>query len=114
MKWRIADFFVIALVLICALAIWLYPFFTKSGERAIIEQAQVSRTVYLSEDGETQLDGATVRVKNGKIAITQSDCPDKVCVKTGEISKKGETIVCVPNEIVITIEGEQEVDTIAN
>lgn len=114
MKWRIADFFVIALVLICALAIWLYPFFTKSGEHARIEQAQTLQKVSLFEDSEIQLDGATVSVKNGKIAITQSDCPDKVCIKTGEISKKGETIVCVPNEIVITIEGEQEVDTIAN
>lgn len=35
-------------------------------------------------------------------------CPDKVCQKTGVINKAGQNIVCLPNKVVIYIEGEKE------
>lgn len=114
MKWRIADFFVIALVLVLAFGIWLYPFFSAVGNDAQIKQGEEIKTVSLLEDKELKIQGATVKIKDGSISITESDCPDKVCVNTGEISKQGESIVCVPNEIVITIGGEREVDVVVN
>lgn len=114
MKWHVADFFVIAIVLVCALAIWLYPVFSEHGGKARIKQGGEVKTISLNKEEIIELDGATVKVFEGKIAITESDCPDKVCVKTGEISKKGESIVCVPNGIVITIEGKRAVDAVAN
>ncbi len=114
MKWRAGDFFVIAIVLVCALAIWAYPMFSEHGGKAQIKQGEEIKTVSLNKAETLELDGATVRVFEGKIAITESSCPDKVCVKTGEISKKGESIVCVPNGIIITIEGTRAVDAVAN
>lgn len=46
---------------------------------------------------------ADIICENGKVRIASSECPDLTCVNTGAISKPGETIVCVPAEIVITI-----------
>ena len=52
-----------------------------------------------------------VEFKDGKVRIKEAQCPDKVCVKTGWISKPGEVIVCLPYKIVIKISGErQDVD----
>lgn len=36
-------------------------------------------------------------------------CPDKICQKTGVVSKAGQSIVCLPNKVVVYIEGEAEV-----
>ena len=38
-------------------------------------------------------------------------CPDKICQKTGVINTAGESIVCLPNKVVIYIEGEEETKT---
>ena len=38
--------------------------------------------------------------------MTEADCPDKICVNTGKISKIGETIVCLPHRVVVEIQGE--------
>lgn len=52
-----------------------------------------------------------VEFKQGKVRIKYADCPDKICVKTGWISKPGEMIVCIPYKVVIRISGQrQDVD----
>jgi hypothetical protein len=35
-------------------------------------------------------------------------CPDKVCQKTGLVSRDGQSIVCLPNKVVVYIEGKTE------
>lgn len=50
----------------------------------------------------------TVEVEPGKgIRILESDCPAKVCLHHGWAAHTGETIVCVPNELLVEIEGEE-------
>jgi hypothetical protein len=50
----------------------------------------------------------TVEVEPGKgVRISESDCPAKVCLHHGWAGHTGETIVCVPNELVVEIEGEE-------
>lgn len=53
-----------------------------------------------------------VVVNEGKVKVIESTCKDKLCIKQGEISKVGESIVCLPNRISISIVGEDKyVDT---
>lgn len=42
-------------------------------------------------------------------------CPDKICQKTGLVSRVGQSIVCLPNKVVVYIEGraETEIDDIS-
>ncbi len=56
----------------------------------------------------------TVEIKNGKVRVVNSTCKDKLCVKEGWISKSGESIVCLPNRISISIIGrnDQPVDSV--
>jgi hypothetical protein len=39
--------------------------------------------------------------------VTDSTCPDRVCVHTGAISAPGSMIACVPNGVVVRIGGEE-------
>ena len=39
------------------------------------------------------------------VRVTQSDCPTQDCVHTGQISRAGQSIVCLPARIVITLVG---------
>ena len=40
--------------------------------------------------------------------MTHADCPDQICVKTGSISRSGQSIVCAPNRVVVTVTGEDK------
>jgi hypothetical protein len=40
-------------------------------------------------------------IEQGEARISEADCPDKICVKKGEIYRDGETIVCLPNHLYV-------------
>ena len=45
-------------------------------------------------------------IKNGSAYVSEADCPDKICTAHRAISKTGESIVCLPHKLVLTIESE--------
>lgn len=56
-----------------------------------------------------------LKISGGEAKMTEADCPDKLCVHQNSISRQGETIVCLPNRVVVEITGEDkaEFDSIA-
>lgn len=44
----------------------------------------------------------SVSIRAGRVHVESSPCPDKLCVKMGEVGAAGGVIICVPNRIVIT------------
>lgn len=56
-------------------------------------------------------------IRDGYAWIETADCPDELCVKSGKISKSGESIICLPHKLVIRIEGnvsdKEDLDAIA-
>lgn len=53
----------------------------------------------------------TIAVEQGRIRVTEADCPDHVCVNQGWISDSALPIVCLPNKLVIEIiGGESDLD----
>ena len=58
----------------------------------------------------------TFVISDNHAEMTKADCPDQYCVKHNPISKNGESIICLPNKVVITIKGkdEGEVDAVSN
>ena len=53
---------------------------------------------------------STIEAGENMVRMASSPCPDKVCVKMGLIGRPGETIVCVPNRVVIRIAGMDELE----
>lgn len=88
----------------------------SSGHQAVIYQDGIAiQTIDLDAVDTTYTltitgdDGAwnTVSVQPGSIAITVASCPDKVCVRMGYIHNDSLPITCMPNHLVIHIEGTQ-------
>lgn len=64
-------------------------------------------------DIKTNFGQNTVEISYGGVCVLDADCPDKLEVKAGRISKAGEMLVCLPNRMIVRIEGEREVDGVA-
>ena len=83
----------------------------------IYSGGKLLRTVSLSTDQEFTVQTPqgghnTVTVKNGKIAVTDADCPDHYCMKRG-FQASGTDIVCLPNKLVIHFLPAHTVDAAA-
>ena len=56
-----------------------------------------------------------IRIKDKKVRIKESDCSNQTCVNMGIISKDGQTLICLPHKVEVTIvsDDKSEVDVIA-
>lgn len=52
-----------------------------------------------------EADYNVLTISGGAAAVTEANCGDRTCVRTGEISREGEAIVCLPHKVVVRIEG---------
>ena len=48
----------------------------------------------------------TVTATGGAVSVTQSDCPGQDCLHTGRITRAGQSIVCLPEQVIVTLEGK--------
>ena len=55
-------------------------------------------------------------IENGEASMYEANCPDQICVNHVPISKNGETIVCLPNKVVVTVKeaASSELDAVVN
>jgi len=54
-----------------------------------------------------------LEVEHGRIRVSKADCPDGICIRQGWVSGGLVPIVCFPNRLVITFEGnEADVDAV--
>lgn len=58
----------------------------------------------------------TFIIEKGTGKMCKADCPDQLCVHQKAISKTGESIICLPNKVVVSVIGgeENELDAITN
>ena len=59
-------------------------------------------------------DELIVSVRNKKVSITKEDSPFHYCSYLGEISNRGSSLICAPNCVRVTIEGEGNDNIIDN
>lgn len=79
----------------------------EDGKTATIKvDGDAVETVLLDSDYEKTVNGVSIVVQNGEIFVEDSTCSDKVCSRSGRISKSGESIICAPNRVSIEIDGE--------
>ena len=53
-----------------------------------------------------------IRIAEGKVWVVDSPCPHKLCMKMGKKGRAGEVIVCVPNRVIVRVEGRRDFDSI--
>ena len=111
------DIILIATLLVAAGLIWAVITLTRTPGAYVevtINGESVSR-LPLSEDteavfGEGKHTNKLV-IKSGRASVIEASCPDHLCIKQGEASRDGETIVCLPNKFVVTIIGGEKSNT---
>lgn len=114
------DYKLMGIVIVAAALLFAAAALKDEGTKNVIEikvDGVVQGRYSLSVDREMNLNGTNrLVIRNGKADITDADCPDKVCVKQKSISKVGESLVCLPNKVIVTVvEGEEnELDGVAN
>lgn len=106
-KKHIIDITIILVLLAAALIGLLFLRPKQSGKYAsvMVEGEEIARYP-LSEEIETDISqNGTNRlvIKNGYASIESADCLNQICVKHEAINKLGETIVCLPNKLIIKI-----------
>ena len=68
------------------------------------------RIITVNRDGHMN----KITIKGGKVQVSKSNCKNQVCVKQGSISSTHQSIVCIPNRVVVSIEGKDgEYDVIS-
>ena len=105
------DIFLIAGILFLALAIAAAYFFVYPQHGDIVQVSvdgltvktfplnqNTSYTIRTKANEENILE-----IKDGYARITTANCPDKLCVHQRKISKQGETLVCLPHKVVVSI-----------
>lgn len=80
----------------------------KEIKKIIFDNAIVGNTIPIESEYGYNL----IEIGDNEIRVIEADCPDKIDVKQGYISRIGETIVCLPNKMVIEIKGVDSVDGI--
>lgn len=106
------------LLLLCALGFWLLSR-SPGGTTAVVEK---NGEIILRRDL-SQLDGPEETVLQGEnglsltvafypdgAAVTRADCPDQVCLRTGKLTRAGETAVCLPARVSLRLEGGSGAD----
>ncbi len=112
---RKADFLLFFFFLAVAAIVAAAPLFHSAGgeQKVRIISGRETVGVYpLDKDTEIEIshDGHIniISVQDRKVCMKYSDCRNQVCVHTGEISRPGETIVCLPNYVIVEIFGSKE------
>lgn len=114
---KIGDLLAIGAVLAVAVLCFLL-FLPRGGEEAVSAQiyrnGELIMTVSLAQPQEFPVEGdycSIITVRDGEIAITDSDCPGQDCVHSGAIHAPGRSLVCLPNALEIrVISGQSDVD----
>lgn len=72
----------------------------------------VGQQFALEENADVEIFGVNgganhLHIENGQVWVTEASCPDQICVHMGRISQPGQSIICLPNQVVIEILGRE-------
>ena len=113
---------VLILVLIAVVSFVCIRFFVENKGKyvKVYVNEKLTKTFDLTKDREyfieTKFGYNLLIIKNERTRILDADCPNKICVNKGYISKNGESIICLPHHVVVTVESSEDnnVDAVAD
>jgi hypothetical protein len=95
--------------LTAASAVYAY---TGGGELRVVVRSGGRQWVYpLSAQATVAVAGAlgetVLRIADGSVRVESSPCPNQTCVAAGPVHRRGTWLACLPNEVIVTIEGNE-------
>lgn len=113
------DLILIGSLLLAAIIAFVIVLTTRTKNNLVATvrvQNQVVLTIDLNKENDNHyyVDGTNgivhIHVKDGAIAVIESNCPHQDCVHMGYIKESGRPIICAFNCVSITIEGSSSND----
>lgn len=83
-----------------------YITITIDGEKYATYSLLEEQTITVGEGEHVNI----IDIKGGKAYMTSASCPDQLCVKQNEISYDKQSIICLPNKVVVTVTSDDESD----
>ncbi len=120
---RWGDIPLITIAVLAILFLFHYTYSGVGGTPYVHVSADGSEWRYpLDIDNTFTIDGISgktvIHIHEGSVQILSSACPTESCVALGDISSIGQWLACLPNGVMVTIEGEpdntMEVDDVSN
>lgn len=108
---RLRDVFIIVSIIGAVFVFYtLLP--NGGGETAVVSRdGSVIAEIPLNVSGEyifPEVPDMVFTAGDGTVSVTESNCGDKTCMRTGKISHRGEAVICVPNKIIVEIKGSTQ------
>lgn len=114
---KTADLILVGGLLVVAAVLFLVLSRWSANGRAVEVQVDGVTVTTLPLDTDTMfvIDGAdgghnTLVIADGKASVVEATCPDGVCVRHRAIDRAGQSIICLPNKVVVRAVGEPTVD----
>lgn len=115
------DIKLVLSVIIISLCIFVYIFITEENgakDAVVYYDNEEVLKIDLTNKNERTYDvkgyngNVKLYTKDGMIKVVEEKSPKHLCSKTGYISKSYESIVCLPNKVVVKIVADTDIDTI--
>jgi len=113
-KKMLRDGVLIAGLLLLSALLWLFLRPGETGAAVVVTIAGEEAGRYsLYEEQTITLGGEdynVLQIRDGQAAVIEANCGDHTCVRTGTVSKAGQSIICLPHELVVKIVGGERSD----
>lgn len=113
---RRSDIILILVLLLAGLALTLALRGGRQQGRQVIVRVEGTQTAAfpLDTDRSFLIEGAggtnLLVIEDGSAYLSEATCPDKLCVRQGKIRYAGDSLICLPNSVVVEISGEDELN----
>ena len=105
------DFLLAAVLLLLGGALALFLWLTRQAGGTVTVRINGELVIELPLSEDTQIvlgEGEhtnTLVIAGGAARVVEASCPDRICVQQGAVQYAGESIVCLPHRLVITVHG---------
>ena len=93
-------------------ALFLFLSKTEGDTVRVVSDGSVVKEFSLSENVRTRIffgDGYNeLVIQDGKAFVEEASCPDGICVSHRPISNDGESIICLPNKLVVEVKTKKD------
>ncbi len=122
-SFKLLDIALILAVIGAASISGYYIYGNRGGRVHLVIEAPSGSWVYgLDTDRTIDIPGplgnTVVEIAKGEAKIIDSPCPNKTCISSPPVSKKGQWNACLPNQVIIRVDGDagaaDEIDAVVN
>ena len=108
------DWILAGVIVVIAAVVLLFQLTRKNsgeGEVSVSVDGEKFGIYSLTEDRTVDINGTNrLIIENGTARMEWADCSDQICVEHNAISREGESIICLPNKVVVAVESGEEAE----